>query len=275
MTADPSKVALYCQGTFDVQNPDQSQMDQMTRAAEDIAASGFGTVLLGQWHVHDDGGVYYNNSPVETVMRQLPVIPRILTQGRVENVLISFGPFGSDFLAMQRNYDEFTSTMADVQRISGVHGYDWDLEEDYDQLGDFLAQLTMWARSTGLMVTAAPYEQMDFWTGVLQATMGGGVPAFAWWNLQCYGGADFGTWVDGLKSDLADPASFLVPGYAVHLGATPDNVQSSVADLYSSYPSLAGGFVWQYEDIVSNGYTATQFATAIYEALGSTQTVPR
>ena len=274
MTADPSKVALYCQGTFDIVNPTPQQLADMKKAADDIAASGFGTVLLGQWHVHEDGSVYYNNSPLDGVLDALEVIPGILTQGKVRNVLLSFGPFGSDFLAMQQNLPAFKDTMQRVQAATGIQGYDWDLEEDYDQLSDLLVELTQWATSNRMMVTAAPYQEMDFWTGVLQATMSGGVPSFAWWNLQVYGGADYGDWVDGIQNDLANPEAFLVPGYAVHLGATPDGVRSDLAQLYGSNPQLAGGFVWQYEDIVSNGYTATQFADAIYEALGSTANVP-
>lgn len=275
MTADPSKVALYCQGTFDVADPTPAQLEQMKGAAADIGRSGFGTVLLGQWHVHEDGGIYYNDSPLESVIATLQVIPAILReQGTVRNVLFSFGPFGSDFQHIQQHYEQFTATMGQVRTTSGVQGYDWDLEEDYDQLSGLLVDLTKWATADGLVVTAAPYTAMDTWIEVLQATMAGGVPSFAFWNLQLYGGASFGDWVDGLKNDLADPQAFLVPGYAVHLGATPDGVRSDLARLYGSYPQVAGGFVWQYEDIVGHGYTATQFADAIYEALGSTATLP-
>lgn len=275
MTADPSKVALYCQGTFDVAHPTPAQLEQMKGAAVDIGRSGFGTVLLGQWHVHDDGSIYYNNSALDSVMDNLQTItPILLDGGTVRNVLISFGPFGSDFQHIQQHYDTFTAAMDQVQSASGIQGYDWDLEEDYEQLAELLVDLTKWATSNGLMVTAAPYTEMDTWIEVLQATMSGGVPSFAFWNLQLYGGASYGDWVEGLKNDLADPQAFLVPGYAVHLGATPDGVKADLAQLYASYPQVAGGFVWQYEDIVANGYTATQFADAIYEALGSTATLP-
>jgi hypothetical protein len=250
-------------------------MEQMTKAAEDIAASGFGTVLLGQWHVHPDGSVYYNDSPLDSVIDTLRMIPRLLlAQGNVQNVLISFGPFGSDFLAMKQNFDTFTATMDEVQAVSGVQGYDWDLEEDYGRLFDLMVDLMGWTSAHGLVVTAAPFSEMDFWTRVLKASMDGGVPSFAWWNLQLYGGASYGDWVDGLRNDVANPEAFLVPGYAVHLGATPDGVLSDLAQLYGSYPQLAGGFVWKYEDILANGYTATQFADAIYEALGSTAALP-
>jgi hypothetical protein len=54
---DALKIALYMQGTFDKPNPNQQEMDAMLAAAKDIRGSGFGTVLLGQWHVHADGSI--------------------------------------------------------------------------------------------------------------------------------------------------------------------------------------------------------------------------
>jgi hypothetical protein len=268
MSVDPAKVVLYCQDTFDIANPNQAQYDAMVSAAQDIAASGFGTVLLGQWHVHEDGGIYYNDSPLDSVMKALTTIPAILTQGHVGRVLISFGPFAKDFHAIKDNLDEFTSTMDGVQKQSGVDGYDWDLEGDYGQFADLLVGLTEWAGGQGLMTTAAPYEEMRFWTEVLRRTQSGGAPGFAWWNLQLYGGADYGSWVDGLQGIVADPQSFLVPGYAVHLGATPDTTRTSLAQLVASYPDLSGAFIWQYEDILKYGYSAAQFANAIVQGLG-------
>jgi hypothetical protein len=61
------EAALYCQGTFSTANPTPAQMAQMIDAAKDIGNSGFTTVILGQFHVHTDGGIYYNDSPLDTV----------------------------------------------------------------------------------------------------------------------------------------------------------------------------------------------------------------
>jgi hypothetical protein len=61
MSADPLKISLYSQDTFDVENPNQQQIDAMVASASNINNSGFGTVLLGQWHVHADGSIYYND----------------------------------------------------------------------------------------------------------------------------------------------------------------------------------------------------------------------
>ena len=69
MPSDPLKIALYSQNTFDVANPNQQQIDAMVAAGQDINSSGFGTVLLGQWHVHADGSLYYNNSTLDSVIQ--------------------------------------------------------------------------------------------------------------------------------------------------------------------------------------------------------------
>lgn len=267
MTVDPQKVALYCQGTFDVPNPDLQQIDKMVAAADDIAASGFGTVLLGQWHVHKTGLVYYNNSPLDSVIQALKVIPTILTQGSVEKVLISFGPFASDFQGIQDNLVSFKKTMDGVQAQTAINGYDWDLEQSLSQFTNLLVDLNQWALGQGLMVTAAPYYDSSFWIDVQNKTTSGGGPGFNWWNLQLYGGASYSQWVSDLQGHVADPQSFLVPGYAVHLGATPQNVQDGLSNLHGSYPDLDGGFIWQYEDILRYGYTAKQFADAIKNGL--------
>ncbi len=268
MAADPKKVALYSQNTFDVPNPTNEQIDKMIAAANDIAYSGFGTVLLGQWHVHSDGTIYYNNSKLDTVIQALKVIPTALGQGGiVKEVLISFGPFGSDFQGIKDNLSQFKKTMEGVVAQTAVQGFDWDLEQDYSDFTDLIVDLTEWANGLGLIVTAAPYQANSFWTDVLKQTNTGGSSGFAWWNLQLYGGAAYSQWVGYLKGLVPDPQSFLVPGYSVSFGATPHSVQDNLTSLRDNFPSLDGGFIWQYEDIQSSAYTTKQYATGIKNGL--------
>jgi hypothetical protein len=270
MSADPLKISLYSQDTFDVENPNQQQIDAMVASASNINSSGFGTVLLGQWHVHADGSIYYNDSPLDTVIQALKVIPTALKLGgTVKKVLLSFGPFGSDFQGIQNNLALFKKTMAGVQAMTNIDGLDWDLEQEYEKFTGLIVDLTKWANSLGMMVTAAPYQDQKFWTNVLKQTNTGGSAGFSWWNLQLYGGADYGQWVTYLKGLVPNPQAFLVPGFNVLAGSTPSVVQSSLSQLESSYPGLDGGFIWQYENIVKGGYTASQYATAIAAGLGS------
>jgi len=271
MPVDPSKIALYSQDTFDVPNPTRQQIDTMVAAAQDIANSGFGTVILGQWHVHSDGSIYYNNSLLDSVIQALKVIPTALKQGgSVKKVLITFGPFGADFQSIQRNLTQFKKTMAGVQAMTAIDGFDWDLEENYSQFGALLVDLTQWTNSLGMMVTAAPYEEMSFWTSVLKRTNTGGSTGFSWWNLQLYGGADYPDWVSGLQGLVPNPQSFLVPGYSVDQGSSPSDVRTNLQQLQSSSPGLDGGFIWKYESIAHAGYTTPQYANAISTGLGGT-----
>jgi hypothetical protein len=271
MPANPLHIALYSQNTFDVQNPNQQQIDAMVAAAQNINSSGFGTVLLGQWHVHSDGSLYYNDSPLDTVIQALKVIPTALKLGgSVQKVLLSFGPFGDDFKYIQQNLALFQKTVAGIQAMTDIDGLDWDLEQDYDQFTDLLVTLTKWANTEGMMVTAAPYDAYyeTFWTGVLKQTNTGGSAGFSWWNLQLYGGAIYSDWVGYINGLVPNPESFLVPGYSVNQGATPSSVENDLSQIQQSFPSLDGGFIWQYEDIIKAGYTPAQYASAIATGLG-------
>jgi hypothetical protein len=271
MPADPSKITLYSQDTFDVANPTPPQIDAMVASAQDINRSGFGTVILGQWHVHADGSIYYNNSLLDTVIQALKVIPTALKLGgSVKKVLLTFGPFGADFQGIQQNLTQFKKAIAGVQAVTGIDGLDWDLEQDYSQFSGLLVDLTKWANGLGMMVTAAPYQESSFWTGVLKKTNTGGSAGFSWWNLQLYGGASYPAWVKDLQGQVPglNPQSFLVPGYDVDQGSSPADVQTGLSQLQSSAPALDGGFLWRYESIAHAGYTTAQYANAIANGLG-------
>lgn len=275
MPANPLHVALYCQGTFDYANPTNQQIDEMVAAAANINSSGFGTVILGQWHVHPDGSIYYNDSPLDSVIQQLKVIPTALTLGgSVQKVLIDFGPFTSDYDAIAKNLASFKQTMAGVIAQTAINGFDWDLEAGvYGPYHDLLVDLTQWANSIGCMVTAPPYQDEPFWNGVINVTNAAGAPGMSWWNLQTYGGAWYPGWVQGFTTQLGLGAqSYIVPGYNIGGGVSPSQVGSQIASLYGSYPQLDGGFIWRYEDIAGSGYTVNQYASAIANAVGGLAT---
>jgi len=259
-TSTPEAV-LYCQGTFSIANPTPAQTQQMLDAADDIGNSGFTTVILGQFHVHSDGGIYYNDSALDTVMATLQTIPNRLKQaGNVQKVLVTFGPFWKDYTGIQNNLASFKTTMASLMSSCGIDGLDWDLEENLDDYTSLLVDLTVWACGLGCIVTAAPYYDQSFWNSVLEQTTSAG-GSFAWWNLQLYGGATYAQWADQF------PAAFLYPGYANTQGATPSSIQADIANLGASYPALTGGFLWRYESIAGSGYTTAQFAQAILAGL--------
>jgi len=263
MTTTASREAvLYCQGTFSAENPTPTQWKQMIEAAKDIGTSGFTTVILGQFHVHPDGTIFYNDSPLSTVMEALQAIPTLLKRaGIVKRVLITFGPFASDFSSIASHLSDFKATMATLMSSSGIDGLDWDLEQQLEQFTDLLVDLTVWASKLGRQVTAAPYYDQPFWTSVLDKTQAQG-GRFAWWNLQLYGGAQYDQWVTS-----SVPAAFLFPGFANTQGATPGSIQAAIQNLAGSYPTIRGGFLWRYESIAGSGYTTAQYAQGILGGL--------
>lgn len=272
MAANPLHVALYCQGTFSYPNPTNQQIDEMVAAAADINKSGFGTVILGQWHVHSDGSIYYNDSPLDTVIQTLKVIPTALTTGgSVKRVLIDFGPFTSDFDHIAANLASFEQTMTGVIAQTGINGFDWDLETNgapYSPYKDLLIELTQWANSIGCMVTAPPYQDEPFWNSVIEVTNANGAQGMSWWNLQTYGGAWYPSWVQGFATGLGlNAQSYNVPGYNIGGGVPPSSIQQQIASLYSQYPDLDGGFIWRYEDIAGSGYSTADYANAIINAV--------
>ena len=270
MSADPSKIALYLQGTFDTSNPDPEQKTKMKDAARSLGSSGFGTVILGQFHVHDDGTIYYNNTRLDDARWAVSTIPTILKKsGSVENVLLTFGPSGNDFQGIETHLSSFKQTISDLRSAANLDGLDWDLEEDYDRYSNLLVHLTNWAAGSGMKVTAAPYQMASVWTEVLAKTNGDGGTSdgFAWWNLQLYGGAVYERWVNDIHGLVPNPESFLVPGYNVVGSGSPSFVQNRVHDLRQSHSSLDGGFIWKYEGIQSRGQKTAAYAHAIRDGL--------
>lgn len=267
---DPSKIALYVEGTFDIANPTPQQLQQMEAAADDLGASGFGTVILAFLHVHEGGTFYYNNIPFTEVYSFLPsMIQRMKAAGNVTRVIVSLGPFGSDYAPVKADPSQFKQQFQQMASTLGLDGIDFDLEQNYDDYTELLVDLTGWAAGNGMTVTAAPYQETDFWTTVLKQTTSGGNSKFSWWNLQIYGGADYGSWVSSLNGIVSNPQSFLVPGYSVQYGATPPGITGTLESLRATYPSLDGCFIWQYELIKQNGYTAAAFAQAIRAGLSA------
>ncbi len=118
-----------------------------------------------------------------------------------------------------------------------------------------------------MLVTAPPYQDEAFWGKVLKQSNVDGKSRFAWWNLQVYGGAEDDDWLTKLSGAVDDPQAFLVPGYSADV-TKPTKLESTLKTLKSSYPSLAGSIVWDYELIKDRGQTAGQYAAAIKAGLG-------
>lgn len=268
---DLAKIAIYVENTFDIANPTQQQLQAMKDAAADLGNAGFGTVILAFLHVHSDGTFYYNGTPMSETLSFLPeMVAAIKAPGIVSRVLFSIGPQEGDYKDIQTNYQAFQRSLSTLAQQIRLDGVDFDMEVNLTTYKQLLVELVRWATNSGMVVTAAPYYDEDFWFDVLRRTSSPSskTTRFLWWNLQIYGGADYSTWEKDLSKTgiLAEPGIFLVPGYNV-LGGTPNDLQNTLQQLVASYPLLNGSFVWNYELIKQNGYTASQYASAIRTGL--------
>lgn len=234
----------------------------------DVATAGFDTIIVGLFHVHEGGSIYYNGFPVnsETFACICEGIKALKTStgSTVRTILLSFGGGNwqghpasvsdSDYPAMKASWPAFKASLTDLLQTSGADGVDWDYEPEtvpFDT--DFIIRISNELAALPCLVTAAPYQDQEKWLTVIKGTMTG--PAannFAWWNLQLYGGAIYSEWVTALQgapTGLSPGAveAFLVPG------CLPNDCSSSPAgdirDLRNAYPSLDGAFIWNYEAI--------------------------
>jgi hypothetical protein len=266
---------LYCQGTFDIPNPDSTQTQAMKAAAIDIASAGFSCVILGQWHVQPDGSIYYNNTEVADVAATLAWLPGAFKEAGVQQVLVSFGPFGSDFanIINPANLENFKTTIAALLTSCSIDGIDWDLEQDLTPANaSALAGLVDWGTSQSFLVTADPYyAQSEFWNAAQQQSQQG----FAWWNVQMYSSQtnidEYAQWVEGVTRIVSDPQSFILPGYSVAAAnGDPGSITRMLQADLSNAPRLDGAMLWKYEFIVAEGKgTLQDYVQAIQAGVSS------
>ena len=268
MSFNGPAISIYCQGTFDIANPTAAQQTQMLDSANELASSGFGTILLGQWHVHIDGTIYYNDTLYTAggsdLEWSLSTIPPALKKG-ARYVVVTFGPTGGDFDHITANLTTFQTAVQYLFDNYQIDGIDFDIEGSYStENQQTLATLAEWASSQGKLVTAAPYTYMDWWQGLLQQST-----HFNWMNLQMYAyqndPSDYGPWVQGLTGYTPHPQTFLSYGFKPAAGISPNEVTFTLKSIRSTYPDVNNAFIWRYEDIRGK---ASQYHGAIMSGLG-------
>lgn len=293
MSYDKQRVSLICQGTFDTLHtglsPDNTNAikAQMLQAATEIGQAGFGTVILGQWHVHEDGSVYYNGAQYYPTGSTTPpgaldfdwiftTIPAKLRELGVQHIELEFGGWNcNDFNHIQSNLAKFKDTMQDFfNKYPDIDGLDFDPEGDdstyySSEVGQALAELTQWLAGQNKIATAVPYTNVPFWQGVLQALKKADKGQFSWWNLQ---GAEspenYGSWVDAVKNTVSNPESFITYGFNFDtVQSSPTDVTTSLQAAQKQYSGLSGAFIWKYEDIKKTTYTAHDYGQALQTGL--------
>lgn len=237
--------------------------------ASDVAVAGFDTVVVGMFHVHEGGTIYYNdflvcNETWADISESIQAL-RPSPGSTVKTVLLSVGggvwQGGSvsddDYKNMKAAWPVFKRQLLLLLEATGADGVDWDYEPvntTFDP--EFIIRITREMAPLVSLVTAAPYRSEDRsnWMTVVEGTKKDGSSGnlFAWWNLQYFGTLDYPGWLDALqhaKSGLspAEAEAFLLPGYA------PDDCSfSPVGDirrLHEKYKSLGGAWIWFYTPI--------------------------
>ncbi|WP_041523716.1 glycoside hydrolase family 18 protein [Gilvimarinus agarilyticus] len=165
---------------------------------------------------------------------------------------------------LRRNFQ----TLRDAFTIDGqclIDGIDLDNEEPVK--ANTITEFSQMLFELGFEVTFCPYSNPVQWQGYMQTLWDKGYKV-SWWNLQCYSGGaenldpdELERWVDALSQVVGKGrgAAYLVAGLAVR-GANDSNPQEcpfglggvceSLASV-SQY-SLAGGFLWKYDSVLSN-----------------------
>lgn len=263
---------------------------QVAKEVDDIGGSDFDVVIVPFIHIHDDGSLYLNDTPVTDLGSWWgDAIAQLKSGFSVQKrVLVSIGGWdnANDWTLLGQDMPLVIGNLVDFTAANNIDGIDLDFEGGTDGYGETSkATVAGAARSfkeqvPDGIVTAPPYMDQDFWAGpggVLAQAAGGGASPFDWWNVQFYVGdsnaapdeyvTTFEAWatpIAGEGNGVADANAFVAPGCN---GATftPAQLSTGLADVRQAHPTVGGGFVWEYTSLQG---PAADWASAIRSALG-------
>lgn len=291
---------VYPENTFDTANPNTQQQQAQAAAAQDIATSGMGAVMLASFHVSSEGDINYNNTNIVTSGQASgllnPNLPELLDQiqGAGSTIVASFGGGGTfngnaigfwDFTHVKNLIAQYPNPADNpffqnlavlFKTYPAITGLDIDLEDystdpgtDYDSFTSTLVTVINWLNEQGKIATIAPYEAPDFWTKVLEQCVVNNQQQVAWINLQNAMGtlSQFMPVLQAGNIGWTDVPSYVLAGLQIG-GMSPSAVQEVYAQIAQEQSGLRGGWLWTYEDF--DGTPASQFASAIQQGLGGT-----
>jgi len=262
-----TRVSLYGNGLFnDPPPPGLPYAKQIVQLLE----AKFTTALLWSIHVHPNGDLYYNDTPL-VQNQQFKLSAEFITNvktlhgGGVKELLISIGAWGTatDFTNLDASWNSGGS--ANLQTLFStlpITAVDFDYEGDYGpDAQNLIVDLTKKIAGLKVGVTYCPYTATSFWTGCLQKVYSDmNSQPVRYMNLQCYAGGagnDPRSWVSAVKSagaGITNPGAFIVPGYWVANGGEgntcPTALQSTLASLAGS--GIDGAFLWNSGDMFAN-----------------------
>jgi hypothetical protein len=271
--------------SYSAKNPTPAQQQALLAEAELLGDSDFNLIMLASLHVHDDGTIYYGDTPMisggqpsgELAANLATCIRKMKGSASDGTVLASFGGGGMfkgeavgwyDFTHIQTLIDKypnpadnpFFQNLACLFSTYPIDGFDIDLEsyQGYDAFTPTLITIIEWLRNKGRMATLCPYDAPDFWCNVVNKTQSGGAPTIAWVNLQNASGTlpEFVTQLGKVGVGLGG----IVGGLQVN-SMTTGEVTSYFQAIASGYPGIGGGWLW---DLETFGLPNTMaYATAV------------
>ena len=273
------RIGIYGTGLFQDHYPDPtpSYQEQLTA----IANGGYTTVVLWALHVHSTGDFYYNdnlmvqNGVISTssdpnAKRLNPdfvaLVKQLATTGSVREILLSIGPFQSDFQAIVDNLDVAQRNFAALFAAMPITAVDFDYEPTDGPFDvDMIVDLTTMLDGLGVGTTYCPYTDQGSWSQCLTGVYSkAGRQLVRWFNLQCYDGGygnDPTQWASAIaqagETGIADPASFVLPGYWVaHTGDKTlyNTCPAQLRSILSGFApkGVTGAWVWNSGDIFTN-----------------------
>lgn len=249
---------------------------------DEIRLSGFTTVILSSFYVHENGDVYSGDSRNPIIhdgkyigdtawLRRIASLKHgpgsvtrleILLEGRWFNQPPNTFDFIRDWSDPGRQLPGIvtgtgrTSTLYQIAKLFkndlGVDAVCIDDESVYDSVsilrfGAMLGRL-------GLHMSLCPFTNLRYWKALIEGSERGLIDAI---YLQCYDGGARNTpgeWVDSLASDIPLYPIFLCRGAfsscsPSHNSKSPDEIKAEMMRFHISYPGMKGGAVWQMADV--------------------------
>jgi hypothetical protein len=249
---------------------------------DDLRVSGFTTVVLSSFYIHENGDVYSGDSRNPIIhdgkyigdkewLRRIASLKQkpgsvsrieILLEGRWYNQPPNTYDFIRDWSDPGRQIPGIVtgtgdnSTLYKIAKLFkndlGVDAVSIDDESVYDSVsvlrfGEMLHRLD-------LHMSLCPFTNLHYWRALLDGSEKGVIDAI---YLQCYDGGSRNTpgkWVDSLASDIPLYPIFLCRGAfstcaTNHNSKSPDEIRAEMIRFKTTYPGMNGGAIWQMEDV--------------------------
>lgn len=249
---------------------------------DDLRLSGFTTIVLSSFYIHENGDVYSGDSRNPIIhagkyigdkewlrriasLRQKPgSVTRIeiLLEGRWYNQAPNTYDFIRDWSDSTRQIPGIVtgtsnnSTLYTIAKLFktdlGVDAVSIDDESVYDstsviRFGGIIGRL-------GMHMTLCPFTNLSYWKALINGSKEGLIDAT---YLQCYDGGARNTparWVDSLPGNIPLYPIFLCRGSfstcaTNHNSKSPDEIRTEMIRFKTIYPGMNGGAIWQMQDI--------------------------